>query len=739
VTTVPDRRRHHPMKPTGSLTAAGALLVFAAALLPVLLPAAAWARPFGLEDLARLVRIGDPQVAPDGRSVVIVVSRPNYDDNRYDSELVLVDVSTGAQRILTRDRRQLGHPRWSPTGDRLAFLAEGVKNKPVGDKGGAAKSAPAAPGDDSGRRQIFLMPMNGGDALQVTNAPEGVQQLAWRPDGGAIAYVSADEPQDREAAKKGEDGFEVGNNDYLAREAARPSHLWLVPSEGGAPQRLTSGPWSLPESRPPGPPSSPVSWSPDGRLIAFVRQEKPHFGDADRTSIQVLDLATGGIRPLTGGALLEGVPAFSPDGGQIAFWYPRDGDPNNVNEISIAPASGGEPRVVTRALDRNLCRSIWTPDGKALLVGGHDGTRVSLWLQPLDGEARRLNLGKVHPAWSFWVDVSVGRTGAIAFAGSEPQHPAELYYMPTAEAVPKRLTAFNEPLAALDLGKVESIEWNGPDGFKENGVLILPPGFDPSRKHSLVLLIHGGPTSSSTESFSTLGQLLAARGHVVFQPNYRGSDNLGNAFQRAIVNDAGDGPGRDVMAGLEAVKARGHVDPERIGVSGWSYGGYMTSWLIGHYDVFKVAVAGASVTDLMDQYNLSDFNVLERHIFGGSPWVDGLEKAYREQSPITYASKVKAPTLILSTTGDARVPVTQSYRLYHALMDNGVRTRFVAWPVAGHFPSDPVRARSVWRTWLEWLDEHLVPMPGESPAPPPGEPQPPLTDEVSPAPPAGHR
>ena len=200
---------------------------------------------------------------------------------------------------------------------------------------------------------------------------------------------------------------------------------------------------------------------------------------------------------------------------------------------------------------------------------------------------------------------------------------------------------------------------------------------------------------------------MATREYVVFQPNYRGSDNLGNTYQRAIYNDAGDGPGRDVMAGVEAVKKLGFIDESKIAVTGWSYGGYMTSWLIGHYHIWKTAVTGASVTDLNEEYNLSDGNVTGRYSFKGSPWLGSNMKDYVAQSPISYAAQIKTPTLILSDTGDARVPITQSYQLYHAMKDNGVTVKFVAYPVPGHFPGDPVRSRDVYSRWLGWLDQYL--------------------------------
>jgi dipeptidyl aminopeptidase/acylaminoacyl peptidase len=251
------------------------------------------------------------------------------------------------------------------------------------------------------------------------------------------------------------------------------------------------------------------------------------------------------------------------------------------------------------------------------------------------------------------------------------------------------------------------MEWTGPDGFKEDGIVTYPPGFSSREKYPLVLYVHGGPRSASKEAFSVFAQLIAGKGWVVFEPNYRGSDNLGSQFEAAIWNDAGSGPGRDVMSGVAELKKRGFVDESRVAVTGWSYGGYMTTWLLGHYKGWKAAIAGAAVTDWLDQYNLGDANVRRADGFGGSPYVGANMRAYVEQSPITYADRITAPTLILSDVGDYRVPVTQSYRLYHELKDRGVTTQFFAYPIGGHSPADPVRMRDVYKRWIGWLSEYL--------------------------------
>ncbi|MGH9735556.1 MAG: S9 family peptidase [Candidatus Acidiferrales bacterium] len=658
---------------------------------------------FRIADLAKVVRVSDPRISPDDKSVVVVVSRVNMKEDRSDSQLVLIDLASGAERSLTT-RKGASSPRWSPNGDRLAFLAEATSQQDASSGDNDDKSGP--------QPQIFVLPMTGGEAQQITHGPDGVEQFAWRPDGKMIAFVTPD-PTDKKAIKEHHDAFEVGDTDDLETAAAKSSHVWIVPANGGEAKRVTSGSWSLPIVFPPSPPSSPLSWSPDGKSLLITRQATPEPGDGDETTIQVLDVATGHKRKLTSHEKFESAGEYAPDGSRIAYWYPLDGDPNNQNEIFVTSANlahqssdaGGVD--ATHGIDHNIQRAIWMPDGESLLVGGHDGTRTSMWLQPLSGPAKKLDLGNIDPSWSFWIDATVGPKGDVAFTGSTPGHPTELYYLSSVDAQPRVLTHFNDWIASIQVGEPQSVTWQGPNGFQEDGVLVPPPDFSRDRKYPLVLLIHGGPQASSTESFSSLPQILAAQGYLVFEPNYRGSDNLGNAYQRAIFRDAGDGPGRDVMAGLAAVEKMGSVDTDKIAVSGWSYGGYMTSWMIGHYHIWKAAVSGAAVNDLTVEATISDGNRIDYYSMGGSPWVGDNWKIYRDESPITYAAQIRTPTLIMCDVGDFRVPIPQSFEMYHALKDNGVTTKFIAYPVAGHFPGDPVRSADVMTRWVNWINQYL--------------------------------
>jgi len=655
-------------------------------LLFVTLITPAFAERLQLSDRAKLVNVSDPQLSPDGRQVLCSISRVNLAENRHEPQLALIDVATGAQKMLTADRRGVSSGAWSPDGARIAFLANASVEKDA-------------------KRQLWVMPMSGGDARKLTDVSKGVQQFAWSPDGATIAFVATD---DVERTDKHNMSFEVGDDDFLTTSAPSPSHVWLVPSDGSAKaRRLTSGEWSLPVVKPPGSGPSRLSWSRDGKSIAIVRLANPHTGSADTSRVEIVDVATGATRRVTPSGERETHPVFSPDGSTIAYLQSRGGERLAEAAIRVAPASGGEGREVSTSIDRNLTRAIWMPDGKTLLTGAHDNAGTSYWLQPIGGSpATRLNLGDLEPSWSFWIDASVAPNGAIAFTATTPSHPKELYVMSSATATPKRLTNLNNAIASLQLGRSERMTWSN-EGFDEDGVVTYPPEFDASKKYPLVVYIHGGPRASATTGFAYLPQLFAAQDWIVFSPNYRGSDNLGDRYERAIVKDSGAGPGRDVMAGINALLARGFVDKDRMVVGGWSYGGYMTSWMIGHYDIFKAAVSGAAVNNLLDAYSLSDGNQMRQWTMGGSPFVGDNMKLYIEQSPITYAKNIKTPTLILSDTGDYRVPITQSYEMFHALKDNGVTVKFIAYPVGGHSPEDPVHQSDIDRRYIEWFSKYL--------------------------------
>ncbi|MBL8268723.1 alpha/beta hydrolase family protein [Steroidobacter sp.] len=624
---------------------------------------------------------GQPAISPDGRSIALLVTRADWVDNRFNRQLVIVDTETGAQRIVAPGRNSISAAKWSPDGTQLAWLD--------------SPSGTAA--------QIFIARSNDFDgARAVTKAAAGVGAFKWSPDGASIAYTTADSAPPPASDDPHNRSFEVDDrNNFLSKERLMPTQLWVISVAGGAAQRLTSGQESVED----------FEWASSQSLAFTAKAAKT----TPTPSIQELTAPTELYSVDSGGGARKSVLAANPNapiGSMLATspnqqWlaFMRSRGPEfrfRAEGITLVSTSSGEVRNVTSAIDRNFRDGVWLPDSKSLISVAVEGSKDAMWLVPLDGAARKVDVGPVTDVRS----VSTSASGAIAFLGMEARRNTELYFKRSAEAKPKRLTAFNEPLANKQYGPLQTIHWQ-LDGFDQVGVLIHPPGFQKGKRYPLVVAIHGGPMTTSTETFTPYYELLAAQGWLVFTPNYRGSTSAGDAYRRAIVNDAGDGPGRDVMAGIATVKALGIVDEQRIALSGWSYGGYLTAWLTSHYQGWSAAVAGAAVTDFADEYSLSDFNAWYGYSINGSPYIGDNDQQYREQSPIHFARNIRTPTLILALTGDRRVPITQSYKLYRALRDNGTAVQFIAYPLDGHTASDPVHTRDVRRRWLQWIADHF--------------------------------
>lgn len=637
---------------------------------------AAAPRPLEERDLRSLVSLLDPQIAPDGKRVVLVVRRPDFEKNKYVNQLVLVDAMHGTQRILAGDREDVESPRWSPGGDRIAFVATPAKNPD-------AKDEPSP--------QIFVLRMDGGDAVRISETKHGVESFAWRPDGGGFAYVTHDDAPDEKRIKSHDDWFEITDDAWTSRAAAVPSHLWTVGADGKKTHRVTRGAWSL---------DGEPAFAADGRSVYVVRTPSASTNHYRSRSIVNVDLRTGQVRTIA--------DERSADRPQLARGEPRliytaeNALAFSQGDLYTGDLDGRNRHDVSTRLDRDVQFGIFAHG--TIVVGANDGTRDRLFALTADGTPRVLPLGDV--------DLNGGATaahdGTLAFIGVTPAHPSELYLLRPGAGAPRRLTGYNAAVAAHTLGRPRTITWRSAGGFVADGVLTAPVNATPGRKYPLVVLIHGGPTATSTAGFSVTAQLMAARGWYVFQPNYRGSDNLGHRWAQATVPHITSAPARDVLDGVDAVEKLGIVDAARIGVSGWSEGGLMTSWLIAHDHRWRAAVSGAAVNDWAGYGDMTDAKDFSPSFIGPSPWIsDKMQALYAAESPLTDAAAVKTPTLIMTDAGDFRVPTPLSYEFYHAVRATGTPVEMVVFPVNGHYPSDPLHRLQVTHLWVDWFAKHF--------------------------------
>ena len=665
---------------------------FAIASAALLLAAPIDGQGIKIRDYHALVDLSSLKLSPNDKELAFVKQTQDFEADKRISSIVVARISDGTLTPLTDG----GSPHWSPGGAQIAFTASG----------------------DNGRDQVFLIPASGGARRQLTHAKNGVQQFSWSPDGNRIAYVTPDDDPNADAIARHDGLFEIHDDSYLITKAAVSSHLWLIPANGGSAKRLTHGVWSVLETGAPfqGGPSDP-SWSSDGKAITFARQATPNASDSDQTQVAVVYVDTGKVKLLSDRANYEYQPVFNGD--LVAYIAPHGPTPLSVMDVSVTfdpdPDPGTTavvPKVaLSTSLDRDITSFAWVPNSASLVMMGPEGLRERLWIESGSGDFHRL------PTSDLSVDqFAVGKGGLVAFVGSRSNTPPEIYVTTDGSKTPRQLTHLNTALTKFRYANSTEIDWTAPDGEKCDGVLTYPLDYKPERKYPLVIWNHGGPESFSPLAFADfeagkLRQPLAADGYFVFEPNYRGSDNLGNAHEHAIFKDPGDGPYTDVMSGLIQVETTVSVDEDRISVAGHSYGGFITGWIIGHDHRWKCAVVADGALDWRDTYNLTTVGNMAwaRDSLGGAPWDPEVADLYRTGSPLFYANQVTTPTLLLSGTADDTVPISESFAFYHALHDRGVAVKFIGVPGALHSPDDPVQNQRFNEVMEQWILQHDKP------------------------------
>ncbi|HEX7981728.1 MAG TPA: S9 family peptidase [Gemmatimonadaceae bacterium] len=646
----------------------------------------------GLRDIFELEWAAEPQIAPDGRRIVF--ERGGYDvmKDAARSTLWIVNTDGTELRPLVDPTREASSPRWSPDGSRVLFVSS------VGDKS-----------------DLFVRWMDTGQEAKLTHLEESPRGLAWSPDGQWIAFTMF-VPDDRKpfvqlpAKPDGADwGPEVKFIDQLQYRydgrgylRAGHRHVFVVPASGGTSRQLTDGPWDDGEPR----------WAPDGASLLFSAKR---IADADYeplgSEVYEVQASGGAVKALTTRKGPDEEPVVSPDGTLIAYTGFDDRQQGyQVTRLYVMNRDGSGSRVVSAKLDRDVGGITWARDGRSIYFQYDDQGDTKIGVTDLAGNVRTLaggvgglDLGRPYGVGSF----SVARDGRFAFTQTAPDHPADVAVGGPAQPV-RRLTHLNDDLfAGKQLASVEEIWFESSfDKRRVQGWIARPPGFDPTRKYPLLLEIHGGPFANYGPRFTTEIQLYAAAGYVVLYTNPRGSTSYGEEFGNLIHHDYPNHDYEDLMSGVDAVIAKGFIDPQQLNVTGGSGGGVLTAWIVGHTKRFRAAVVQKPVINWSSFVLTSDEDALyTRYWFPGFPW-DNAEQ-YAKRSPITYVGNVTTPTMLVTGEVDYRTPSSEAEQFYEALRLRKIPTAMVRFPDAPHdISAKPSNMMAKVAYIVGWLDKY---------------------------------
>ena len=667
-------------------------------------------RPITIEDLYNIATIEDPRISPDGQWIVYVHMKVDRFDNSYKRNIWLVATAGGTPAQLTRGDND-SQPRWSPDGMMLAFVSK--RNK---------------------KPQIYLLPVAspGGEARQLTKTANGASSLAWSPDGTQMAFLAATNADEWAQEDKGEeppspaDPLEARHRDErdehdetqrfdprvieripyregTSYRDGRHAQIYVISTTDGKakPRRLTSTEADY----------NPPSWSADGQHTFSARDPYPERDlPRWRTSLFKINVESGDEEKLTGDGYADSSPVASPDGQWIAYVRaPEIPLAESISRLTIIPANGGEARDLNMTLDRSVDDGSirWTTDSSALIfTAGSKGNTEIYRVTLADGSIEKIVSGTFEAT-----GIDLAPNGGIAYAASTPANPSELMWRAAGVSESQQMTQANtEFLDSVIVQEVHEMPFKSPSGTELQGWYLLPVGYEEGKTYPLAFNIHGGPYAMwgpSTRSMWHEWQVHAACGYAVFYSNPRGAAGYGEAFQKILHAAWGDVAFPDLMAGVDTFIDLGFVDTKRMAVTGGSYGGYMTAWIVGHTDRFAAAVSQRGVYNLISFYGATDIPQFLVEQYDARPTED--HNRLWEQSPIAYADNITTPLLIIHSENDYRVPITDADQLFSFIKLRGGIVKYIRYPRDGHELSrsgEPEHRASRLQHMVDWFDQY---------------------------------